>query len=222
MADGEYNEWEITFMDMLILLFTFFVFIIAASGLKGRVYNRFWKTERTGEAERPPREPTTTSFTFELIKGLRLPKLSEEALQLLIDIAPVFTDSDFEGVDVDYDENKITLMVSEQLGFKPGQYDLKKEAKPLLLKLTHPINQSKFDVSIEGHTDVLTDPKSDSMELSLNRALVVARFLIANGLDKRKVSVSGYGHCRPIDTDQTVEGGQRNRRVEVHIIIRNV
>ncbi len=222
MADSEYNEWEITFMDMLILLFTFFVFIIAASGLKGRVYNKFWKTERTGETERPPREPTTTSFSFELIKGLRLPKLSEEALQLLIDIAPVFTDSDFEGVDVDYDENKITLMVSEQLGFEPGQYDLKKEVKPLLLKLTEPINQSKFDVSIEGHTDVLTDPKGDSMELSLNRALVVARFLIANGLDKRKVSVSGYGHRRPIDTDQTVEGGQRNRRVEVHIIIRNV
>ena len=221
MADGEYNEWEITFMDMLILLFTFFVFIIAASGLKGRVYNRFWKTERTGEVKQPPREPTTSSFSFELIKGLRLPKLSEESLQLLIDIAPVFTDSDFEGVDVDYDENKITLMVSEQLGFEPGQYDLKKEAKPLLLKLTHPINQSKFDVSIEGHTDVLTDPKIDSMELSLNRALVAARFLIANGLDKRKISVSGYGSYRPIDTNQTIEGGQRNRRVEVHIIIRN-
>lgn len=213
--------WEITFTDMLILLLTFFVFIIAVSGFKDIEYKKFWETESTGEAELPPGEPATTSFTFELIKSLKLPRLSEEALQLLIELAPLFTDSDFQGVDVDYDENKITLMVSEQLSFEGGEYDLKEEAQPLLLKLVGPINQSKFDVNIEGHTDVLTDAKIDNMELSLNRALVVARFLIANGLEKGKISVSGYGPYRPIDTNKTLEGRQRNRRVEVHIIIRN-
>jgi chemotaxis protein MotB len=221
MADGDRSGWEITFTDMLILLLTFFVFIIAVSGFKDIEYKKFWETESTGETEKPPREPTTSSFTFELIKRLRLPKLSEEAVQLLIELAPLFTTSDFEGVDVNYDENKITLMVSEQLGFEDGEYDLKKEAKPLLLKLTDPINQSNFDVNIEGHVDDLTNPKIDNMELSLNRALVVARFLIANGVEKGKISVSGCGPYRPIDTNKTVEGRQRNRRVEIHIIIRN-
>jgi len=221
MAAGEHGGWEITFTDMLILLLTFFVFIIAVSGFKDIEYKKFWETESTGETEKPPREPTTSSFTFELIKRLRLPKLSEEAVQLLIELAPLFTTSDFEGVDVNYDENKITLMVSEQLGFEDGEYDLKKEAKPLLLKLTDPINQSNFDVNIEGHVDDLTNPKIDNMELSLNRALVVARFLIANGVEKGKISVSGCGPYRPIDTNKTVEGRQRNRRVEIHIIIRN-
>jgi len=221
MAASEHGGWEITFTDMLILLLTFFVFIIAVSGFKDIEYKKFWETESTGETEKPPREPTTSSFTFELIKRLRLPKLSEEAVQLLIELAPLFTTSDFEGVDVNYDENKITLMVSEQLGFEDGEYDLKKEAKPLLLKLTDPINQSNFDVNIEGHVDDLTNPKIDNMELSLNRALVVARFLIANGVEKGKISVSGCGPYRPIDTNKTVEGRQRNRRVEIHIIIRN-
>lgn len=221
MANNEHRVWEITFTDMLILLLTFFVFIIAVSGFRDIEYKKFWETKSTGEVEKPSREPATTSFAFELIESLRLPKLSEEAVQLLIDLAPVFTDSDFEGVNVDYDENKITLMVSEQLGFEPGQYDLKEEVKPLLLKLTDPINRSKFDVNIEGHTNVLTEAKIDGMDLSLTRALVVARFWIANGLDKRKVSVSGYGPYRPIAANQTVEEKQRSSRVEVHIIIRN-
>jgi len=221
MAEDEHKVWEITFTDILILLLTFFVFIIAVSGFRTIEYKRFWELKNTGDVEKPSREPATTSFAFALIKSLRLPKLSDEAVQLLIELAPVFTNSDFEGVDVDYDENKITLMVSEQLGFEPGQYDLKNEVKPLLLKLTDPINRSKFDVNIEGHTDILTDPKIDGMELSLNRALTVARFWIANGLDKSKVSVSGYGPYRPIAAYQRVEERQRDSRVEVHIIIRN-
>jgi outer membrane protein OmpA-like peptidoglycan-associated protein len=59
------------------------------------------------------------------------------------------------------------------------------------------------------------------MELSLNRALAVARFLIENGLDKRKVSVSGYGPHRPIADNAVLEGRRRNRRVEMNIIINN-
>ena len=221
MAAGEHSGWEISFTDMLTLLLTFFVFIIAVSSFEDIEYKKFWETESTGEAEQPPREPATTSFIFDLIKGLKLPKLSEEAVQLLNEIGPLFTNSDFEGVDVNYDENKITLMVSEQLSFEGVEYDLIEEAKPLLLNLVSPINQSKFDVNIEGHSDALTNPKINNMELSLNRALVVARFLIANGVDKGKISVSGYGPYRPIDTNKTVEGRQRNRRVGIHIIIRN-
>jgi flagellar motor protein MotB len=221
MTQAERSGWEITFTDILILLFTFLVFIIAVSSFEDIEYKKFWETESSGEAERPPREPATTSFMFDLIRGLKLPGLSEAAMQLLNELAPMFTNSDFEGVDVNYDENKITLMVSEQLSFEEDEYDLNKAVKPLLLKLVSPINQSKFDVNIEGHSDALINPRVNKMELSLNRALVVARFLIANGVDKGKISVSGYGPYRPIDTNKTVEGRQRNRRVEVHIIIRN-
>lgn len=221
MADSKRKEWEITFMDMLILLLTFFVFIIAVSSFEDIEYKKFWEIKSTGEAEQSQQKPATTSFAFELIKRLKFPRLSEDALKLLNEIAPLFTDSDFEGVDVNYDENKITLMVSEQLGFEGGEYDLKEEAKSLLLKLVDPVNQSKFDVNIEGHSDTSPKPMIGSMEFSLNRALVVARFLIANGLEKEKISVSGYGSYRPFDTNKTLEGSQRNRRVEVHIIIRN-
>jgi chemotaxis protein MotB len=112
-------------------------------------------------------------------------------------------------------------VISEQLTFEGGRFDLKEEVKPQLLQLIPAMETSKFDVNVEGHTDTLTSEKIDNMELSLMRALAVVRFLVENGLDKRKVSVSGYGPYRPIADNSVLEGRQRNRRVELNIIINN-
>lgn len=218
MAVNGQRGWEITFTDMLILLLTFFVFIISISNFETFEYKKIWEN---GESQKPPREEATSSFKFDLIKGLQLPKLNHEAERLLNEIEELFVSSDFKGVDVNYDENKISLMVSEQLIFEGGKFDLKEESKELLRGLVEPIQSSKFDVSIEGHSDALTSPKIDNLELSLNRALVVARFFIENGINKEKISVSGYGPYRPIASNKTVEGRQLNRRVEVHLIVRN-
>ncbi len=220
MENSDYGTWEITFTDMITLLLTFFVFIISVSSFEIFGYKKLW--EETGKSKpEVERKPATTSFRFELIKGLSFPRWSDEAEQLLEDIEQVFVTGDVEGVNVNFDENKITLMVSEKLSFEEGKYDLREEAGPLLLKLTEPINRSKFDLSIEGHTDASTSPQVNKLELSLNRALAVARFLIVNGVDKQKISVAGYGPYRPIADNDTPGGRQLNRRVEVNIIIRN-
>jgi chemotaxis protein MotB len=230
------GTWEITFTDMLTLLLTFLVFIISVSSFKAVEYKKLWKA---GTEEAPARKAAAASFRFPLIKGLKLPRLSGEARQLLNEIEAVFVNSDFTGMDVAYDENKITLMVSEQISFEGNSTDLKKEAEALLLQLVEPINQSKFDFSIEGHTDINPDtdtntntdtkantnplplPRVDNMELSLDRALVVARFLLAHGVEEQKISVAGYGPYRPIASNETPEGRQLNRRVEINVIIRN-
>jgi chemotaxis protein MotB len=208
--------WQVTFSDMLMLLLTFFVFIISVSNFEAVKYKKFWIP---GEGLKPPEQQATQSFKFELIKGIKLPRLSNEANQLLTEIESTFSESSYHGMDVYYDEHKISLMVSEQLSFDGGEFLLKKEVQPLLLKLIEPINKSKFDVNIEGHTDTLKNPKIDNMELSLNRALTVARFFIANGVATGKLSVSGYGPYRPIAKNDTVEGRMINRRVEVNIMI---
>jgi chemotaxis protein MotB len=216
---GRNSGWEMTFSDLLTLLLTFFVFILSISFFKTADYKEFWKQmekQKKGAKKHPVR-----SFKFELIKGLKLPVLNREAEELLMELEETFFNSDFEGVYVYYDENKISLMVSEHIGFAEREFALKEEVKPLLVKLVDPINRSKFAVNIEGHSDSMKWPTIDSMDLSLNRALSVARFLIRSGVDKRKISVSGYGPYRPIAANKTPGGRQRNRRVEVNIIINN-
>lgn len=211
------RKWQITFSDMLTLLLTFFVFIIAVSTFKTEEYKRFWETFQEPEQKLPP----TKSLKIQLIKGLKIPRLNRDAENLLNELEETFTQSDFEGVDVNYNENKISLMVSEELTFDGGKFDLKGQAKPLISKFIPAMQFSPFNVSVEGHTDSLTSEKIDNMQLSLNRALTVARFLIQNGLDKNKVSVSGYGPFRPIADNRKLEGRQRNRRVEINILINN-
>lgn len=222
-TDGEEKQWELTFTDMLTLLLTFFIFIIAVSTFKTSEYKRFWKNVEyrgwgvgVGEKHVP-----TQSFKFALIKDLKLPWMTPEAEILLTRLEDTFNRSDFQGVAVNYDENKISLAVSEQLSFGAGQDRLNENAKPLLLKLIPVLHSSPFNVAVEGHTDALTTDKVDNMELSLDRALAVARFLIQNGLDKNKISVSGYGPYRPLVDNRLPDERQRNRRVEINIIINN-
>jgi chemotaxis protein MotB len=216
--ESETRGWQITFSDMLILMLTFFVFIISISAFEIVEYKKFWKTT---DKDAPEIKAKSKSFKFDLISGLKLPVLNAEADKLLTEIESTFDKSDFDGVSVFYDENKISLMVSEQLSFEGAKDQLKADIKPLLLKLVDPINKSKFDINIEGHSDTLVSPRIDNMKLSLNRALNVARFLIASGVDKKKVSVSGYGPYRPVASNNTPEGRQANRRVEVNVMIRN-
>lgn len=221
--DNDEKQWELTFTDMLTLLLTFFIFIIAVSTFKTSEYKRFWKNieQRGWGVGVGEKHPPTRSFKFALIKDLKLPWLTPEAETLLNGLEDTFTRSDFQGVDVNYDENKISLAVSEQLSFGAGQDRLNEKAKPLLLKLIPVLQATSFNVAVEGHSDALTTEKIDNMALSLDRALTVARFLIQNGLDKNKVSVSGYGPYRPIADNRRPEERRRNRRVEINIIINN-
>ncbi len=69
-------------------------------------------------------------------------------------------------------------------------------------------------ISIEGHTDSLGS-EGYNLELSRNRAQSVARQLNNNGIPKSQISVIGLGETKPIASNNTESGRQRNRRVEV-------
>ena len=66
---------------------------------------------------------------------------------------------------------------------------------------------------IEGHTDN-TGRLSANQELSEKRALAVARWLAAHGVDCRRLIPVGFGPTRPLgDNITTQDGPRRNRRV---------
>jgi OOP family OmpA-OmpF porin len=72
-------------------------------------------------------------------------------------------------------------------------------------------------VEVAGHTDS-TGPDAYNQGLSERRAKVVYDYLISKGIDaSRLVGPNGYGETRPIDTNDTREGRQRNRRTELAV-----
>jgi chemotaxis protein MotB len=84
---------------------------------------------------------------------------------------------------------------------------------------------SDREIGVEGHTD--NDPIKYSgwksnWELSTARATSVLHYLVEKGgLNPKKLSAIGYGEYRPIMSNDTPEGRQKNRRVEI-VIVPNV
>lgn len=83
----------------------------------------------------------------------------------------------------------------------------------------------QLKIKLEGHVCCI-DNNGDSYDmdrnnqtLSLNRAEVIYRYLIANGIDKERLSYVGFGKRFPIFPDEdTDEKSLQNRRVEVRIM----
>jgi len=81
-------------------------------------------------------------------------------------------------------------------------------------------NPDVTKVAVQGHTDN-RGGKDLNTKLSQDRAESVMRYLIGKGVVASRLSATGYGFDKPIDTNDTAEGRQRNRRVEFHILEQN-
>ncbi|MBI2346107.1 MAG: OmpA family protein [Deltaproteobacteria bacterium] len=72
-------------------------------------------------------------------------------------------------------------------------------------------------VQIEGHTDSRADD-AYNQRLSESRAKAVADYLVAKGIEAKRLIWIGYGETRPIATNETVEGRAMNRRTVLRIV----
>ena len=52
------------------------------------------------------------------------------------------------------------------------------------------------------------------MKLSQARAESVRRYMVEHGIDPSRLTAQGYGETRPIESNQTSQGREINRRVE--------
>ena len=101
--------------------------------------------------------------------------------------------------------------------FDNDSYVIKREFFAALDKVvdwfkTHP----DAHAVIEGHTDSNASP-AYNQTLSENRARAVFNYLVNKGVDASRLTWSGYGLTRPVDTNATAAGRQRNRRVEIRV-----
>jgi len=222
------KSWEVTFSDVLMLLLTFLVFIISVSVFKNDDYKKFWKNysgiTNNKNINDDGKKSSSDSNEINPIPELNIPFLSKQAVNILRQAGEVIDATNElnlldSGDKIFYDENRISLMISEKISFDSGNSKLKKSIKNLLLKFIPILNNNDFPINITGHTDSTVSPMVDNLSLSLDRAVSIADFLIKNGVNKDRVSVSGYGPYRPLYTNLTKEGRQKNRRVEINILI---
>lgn len=102
--------------------------------------------------------------------------------------------------------------------FDTGKWDIKTQYYPMLNEVVALLQKNKsIQVVVEGHTDSVGSAKLNQT-LSENRAKSVMNFLISSGIAGSRLSSRGYGFSRPAATNDTAEGRQLNRRVQLRPI----
>lgn len=113
-------------------------------------------------------------------------------------------------------ERGLVLTLGDVL-FATGSAEIQGGTNENLEKLVNFLNQyPDREVLIEGHTDNVGGA-GFNQTLSRQRAESVQRFLVDRGIDRRRLTVSGFGFERPVAGNDTATGRQQNRRVEVII-----
>lgn len=128
---------------------------------------------------------------------------------------------DYEPIVLDIDLEKAsegTSAVLENIFFDVDKYDLKEKSITELGKILRFLKENPdVRVEISGHTDN-TGSASYNLQLSEKRAQSVYNHLVANGINAGRLIPKGYGSQQPIDSNDSEEGRQKNRRIEFKII----
>ena len=102
--------------------------------------------------------------------------------------------------------------------FDSGRTTLRSEAKEVLSRVTGILLVTPgYRLSIEGHTDS-TGSDRVNQELSEKRSQAVHDYLAQAGFDAASMATAGFGESQPIASNDTREGRQQNRRVEIVIL----
>lgn len=104
------------------------------------------------------------------------------------------------------------------LFFDFNKATLRPESITELKNLLHFMKDNpKVRIEIAGHTDSIGSAEVNR-KLSQDRAEAVRKYLVDNGIVDKRVVAKGYGSSKPVDTNATEEGRQRNRRTEFRIL----
>jgi len=116
----------------------------------------------------------------------------------------------------------IVSIVADGVLFDAGSDQLRPEGRQVLDNIAAVLRVAPNRVSVEGHTDnrpINTARFPSNWDLSTGRAVAVLNYLVnTHHLDAKRLAASGYGDQHPIDSNDTLEGRARNRRVEIAVL----
>lgn len=206
----------VTYGDIMTLLLTFFVLFISYSTIREEAFRRALSSFQEALGVLPYER---TIIRFEDIPAVRLSPVippHEIIKRLRISIYAAGLKDD---VKVEKDKEGIRITIQSPILFDSGRDKLRPDASPVLDELTAILKETRFSVVVEGHTDsvpINTPRFPSNWELSTARAISVARRLFQDGnLSPERFTVAGYGEFRPVASNKTPEGRQKNRRVEI-------
>ena len=127
-------------------------------------------------------------------------------------------EQDLQGASVERVGEGIKITFNSGLLFDVNKATLRDASKAELTKLAQILNKyPDTNILVEGHTDN-TGSEEYNLELSRQRAQSVENYLASLNVDPTRFTIMGYGESQPVATNDTAEGRQQNRRVDLAIM----
>jgi chemotaxis protein MotB len=231
-AEGHDERWLVSYADFITLLMVLFVILYSMGQVDAKKYKLLAESMRTaftlgGAAQVVDSQINQVGGKMQdgsskpiVVPGIpEGPTQSEEvAGQLTNMLASQNLGSE---VSVQTNIEGVMISLSERLVFKEGQVDLPAEALPVLdtiVTMLRPINNK---IRLIGHTN--STPSSNpnyptNWDLSLARAMSVARYLMQAGIGPERFIISGQGEYAPVFPNDTEAHRALNARVELIIV----
>ena len=116
--------------------------------------------------------------------------------------------------------------------FDSGKAELKPAARTMLAELAQVLQLTEakdLKIMVVGHTDSqrivgreAREKYANNFHLSTARALAVADLLRSQGLSDQRIGVAGFGAHEPVAANDSAVQRQKNRRVEIFVMPRDV
>jgi chemotaxis protein MotB len=220
------ERWTVSYADFMTLLFALFVVLFASAGHKTNDIQHVSSAVKEG-------------FNgLGAIPGEAMNVVSENSSEKSVgvvrsagpDVVALQKDL-LDALGKEIARNEVVLRMTpdglvislHELGFfRSGEASMLPGAQDKIRRIGHVLMKYGLDMRVEGHTDnvpIHTQPFRSNWELSTARANSVAMMLIEDSkFDPRHISIAGYGEYHPADSNDTVEGRQANRRVDIVIL----
>jgi len=220
--------WLAAFGDLMSLLLCFFVLLLSMSSMDAKKVS-----EAIGSlsgAMSVLEGGTKTEISTKRIQESTPIERTEETsdavnkvAQAVIDANEMIEKGKGPAISLEEAEEGFVIKLPASLLFKSGSATIQNEDALLFLKRVALIigeMPNSIDVSVQGHTDTLGPGKNsiykDNWELSSARAISVLQELILDGVAPKRLSAAGFAQYRPLATNATKSGREKNRRVELH------
>jgi chemotaxis protein MotB len=233
-----HERWLVSYADFITLLFAFFVVMYSVSRVDNRKLNQAvagiqWALHYSGTGgvgtmpifDGPPSEggcavnigassrkvPNSQVIAIQSVQR----RIERRLRHLLLDR------NQPKAVTIVADGMKLGVRLAAARFFDPAQAALRPEALPVLDAVASELAAMGRPIRIEGHTDdsPIQNPRfHNNWELSAARAATVVAYLEeAHSVPGARLVASGMGSARPLGANDSPDGREANRRIEMVI-----
>jgi len=241
-AHENHERWLVSYADFITLLFAFFVVMFATSQTDKA------KAQAVSDSVQKALEGESFKSVVTAILGGTIdnkgqgnaqrngpggqrrvvksePVKNGQVVELLpsLDVLTKELDKEIKAgkIQISMGARGLTVSFTQAALFPSGEDEIAKDTYPSIQKIANAMKQIPNPARMEGHTDAIPIHNSrfrSNWELSAARSIALLELLNSFGVVRDRMSIAGYADTAPLEDNETAEGRQKNRRVDIVIL----